>query len=97
MNAARTLVALFEEDARRIEALGRAASSALRVFQAFRQCPMFTVRRVCERTDPSFPAASKGIEHLQRLGIAREVTGHRWDRVSAYRRYVSSLDEGVNP
>ena len=95
VDTARRLVALFEADERKIQGVGRSASSTLRVFQVFKQRPILTVRRICEHTGLSFPAASKAVERLERLGIVREITGRRRDRVYAYDQYVAILNEGT--
>ena len=57
--------------------------------------PLLTVRRICERTGLSFPAANKAVERLERFGIVREITGRRRDRVYAYDQYVAILNEGT--
>lgn len=45
----------------------------------------------------SFPSAAKRMDALVRLGIAREMTGHCRNRVFAYDRYLSMLNEGTEP
>ena len=95
VDTARRLVALFQKDEQRIQALGRAASSGLRVFQVFKERPILTVRSVEKRTGVSFPAASSSVRRLERLGIVREITGRRRDRVYAYDEYVAILNEGT--
>lgn len=50
-----------------------------------------------KRTGLSFPATSSGMERLVRLGIARELTGKKRDRVFAYDRYLAILSEGTEP
>lgn len=43
----------------------------------------------------TFPTAGAGMEVLHELGIAREVTGKRRNRVFAYGKYPDILDEGT--
>ena len=45
----------------------------------------------------TFPTATKGIASLVALGIARELTGRRRNRVFAYHRYLAILNEGTEP
>src|SRR5438105_11403970 len=52
---------------------------------------------VCRRTNLSFPTATKGINALVKLGIVRELTGQRRNRVFAYDRYLAILNEGTEP
>jgi Fic family protein len=91
------LLRLFEADGRRIEQLGRAAASALRVHQALQQRPFITVADVARRLGLSAPTIRKSIAHLQKLGIVHEVTGLRRDRVFAYRDYMTILNRGTEP
>ena len=86
---------MFQQDERKIQALGKAASTTLRVFQAFKERPLLTLRRVCGRTGLSFPAASKAVERMEGLGIVREISGRRRNRVFAYDRYAAILNEGT--
>jgi len=97
VETAQRLVALFEDDAQAIQHTQRAASTALRVFHALCQRPILTLKQVCERTGLSFPAVSRGMQALLRLGIAREITGHERRRMFAYDRYLAILNEGTEP
>ena len=97
VETAQRLVALFAEDAQAIQQTKRAANTALRVFHALCQQPILTLKQVSERTGLSFPAASRGMETLLSLGIARELTGHKRRRMFAYDRYLAILNEGTEP
>jgi Fic family protein len=95
VETARRLIALFEADQQKIQALGRSASSTLRVFQAFKERPLLTVSRISERTGLSFPAANQAVARMAELGIVREITGRRRERAYAYDQYVAILNEGT--
>ncbi len=97
VETAQRLAAVFSEDEDRIQAQGRVASTALRVFNALREQPLTSLNEVCNRTALSFPASSKGMEILVKLGIAREITGQRRNRIFAYDRYLTILSEGTEP
>jgi len=97
VQTAQRLVRLFKEDSSRIQNLGRQAATALRVFDVLRERPLLTVGEVCRRTGLSFPTATKGVNALEKLGIVREITGQRRNRVYAYRRYLDILNEGTEP
>lgn len=94
---AQRLVALFTQDRVRIQEGGRAAGSALRVHDVLRERPVASLTAVSERTGLSFPAATTGMRILTRLGVARELTGRRRNRVFAYDRYLAILNEGTEP
>ena len=97
VQTAQRLLALFSEDADRVQSLGRAAASALRVFNALRERPLVTLNEVLRHTKISFPTATKGMNALVELGIVRELTGQRRNRVFVYDRYLSILNEGIEP
>jgi len=95
VETAQRLVALFKTDEQRIQLLGRAASSAFRVFQSLCRRPILTLKEVCRQTGLTFPAVSKAMAKLIKLGIVRELTGQRRNRVFAYDRYLQILSEGT--
>jgi Fic family protein len=92
---ARGLTALFGDDRERVAGAGRRAGSALRVHDALKARPLVSVREVCKRTGLSFPAAGAALDLLLELGIAREMTGRRRNRVFAYGKYLEVLGEGT--
>jgi len=95
VETAQRLVALFKRDEQQIQSLGRGASTTLRVFPRLCYRPILTVKEVCRETGLSFPAANKGMEKLIRLGIVRELTGKRRNRIFAYEQYLRILSEGT--
>ena len=95
VSTAQRLVALFGEDRERIVPKGRRAGSALRVHDALKARPLASIQEVCTRSGLSFPAATTAMKMLVELGIARELTGKRRNRVFAYDRYLSILNEGT--
>lgn len=99
-NAVRTaqrLVALFKDDTASVQSVGRSASSVLRVFGVLCERSILTLSEICRRTEMSFPTASKSIDTLIKLGIVRELTGGRRNRMFAYDRYLAILNEDTEP
>ena len=97
VSTAQRLAAMFQDDRSRIEPTGRRAGSALRVHEALKARPIVSLPAVCEATGLSFPAASSGMHLLASLGIARELTGKRRNRLFVYDRYLAILNEGTAP
>jgi len=95
VSTAKRLVALFGEDRERIVPKGRRAGSALRVHEALKARPLTSMQEVCARSGLSFPTAASAMGLLVELGIARELTGKRRNRVFAYDRYLAILNEGT--
>ena len=92
---ARRLVELFAEDRGRIQARGRPAGSALRVHDALEARPVIGLAEAARRAGLSFPAAANAMALLGDVGVAREITGKRRNRVFAYERYLAILNEGT--
>nr|WP_207956082.1 Fic family protein [Rubrobacter marinus] len=97
VDTAHRLLALFRDDAARVQTLGRAAANALRVFDALRDRPLATLNDLTERTGASYPTVSRAVDALENLGIVREITGRKRERVFAYARYLAILNEGTEP
>jgi Fic family protein len=94
---AQRLVRLFEEDAHRIQGLGRASANALLVFDQLRQRPVISIPELAERAGVAFQTASRALNALERMAIVREMTGRKRDRVYAYQQYLAILNEGADP
>jgi Fic family protein len=97
VDTAHLLLALFRNDAARAQTLGRAAANALRVFDAFRARPLATLPALTKQTGASYPTVARAVEALENLGIVREITGRKRERVFAYTRYLDILNEGTEP
>ncbi len=95
VSTAKRLTALFSSDRELIQAQGRRAGSGLRVFDALTARAILTLPAAVERTGLSFPGASDGMKLLGELGIVRELTGKKRNRVYAYERYLALLSEGT--
>lgn len=94
---AQRLLELFRTDGARLEGLGRSGPSAHLGYGALRRRPLTTTKQLKELSGLSFPTASKAIEALVELGIAREITGGRRNRLFAYDAYLAILSEGTEP
>ena len=95
VETAKRLMALFDNDRRQIQAAGRKANSALRVHDALKARPVNQLQDIATTTGLSFPATTAGMNLLVELGIAREVTGKKRNRVFVYSDYLSALNEGT--
>ena len=95
--AAREILGLFEADRDRIEGLGRPAASALRVHQLLQQKPIVGIPDAARRLGLSAPTIAKSIQHLQVLGIVREITGKQRGRLFVYDGYLAILNRGPEP
>ncbi len=97
VSTAGRLVDLFAEDEERIRKRGRAAGSAVLIHQALKMRPIVSLHEAGTRAGISFPTAATGMKLLEDLGIARELTGKKRDRLFSYARYLEILSEGTEP
>lgn len=94
--AERTLK-LFARDRNKIEKLGRASESALRVHELMQTNPYIRIRTATKALKLTVPTVTNALNHLVRLGIVKEVSGKQRDRLFAYSRYVSMVSGGTEP
>jgi Fic family protein len=95
--AARRILDRFAQDRARIATLGRATGSALRLHELLRRKPLLSIRAAVKELGLSAPTVGAAFSHLAGLGIVREVTGKRRDRLFAYTDYLAILAEGCEP
>jgi Fic family protein len=94
---AQRLLKLFHADGARLVGLGRSRASVQQCYLALRRRPLTSINQLKQLGGLSFPTASKAIETLVGLGIAREITGGRRNRLFAYDAYLAILSEGTEP
>ena len=95
VSTAQRLLALFQEDQAKIQQMGRAAGSALRVHQALQEHPIASLQELAKRTELSFPAVTAGIQILEQVEVVRELTGKKRNRLFGYDQYLAILSEGT--
>jgi Fic family protein len=96
VTTAQRLVDLLTRDRNRIqEKGGRSAGSVRLVHDTLMERPIINLREASRRSGLSFPAASGGMALLIDLGIVRELTGKRRNRLFAYDEYLKILNEGT--
>lgn len=91
------IVELIERDRRRIRELGRAAGSALLVFDLVVKDVVLRIPDAAGRLPITEPTVASSTSHLEALGILRERTGKPRNKVFVYDDYLSILSEGTEP
>lgn len=97
VDTAKRLVALFDADKQKIRSTKHSVSTALRIFDLLCRQPIVTIDQARRRLGLSFPAVAKGINTLESLGIVKELTGQRRNRIFVYEQYFAILSEGTEP
>ncbi len=94
---AREILAIFDEDKKKIETLGQAANTALRLHEFIQRRPVVNVQSAVDKLQLSPPTIRKAIEHLEELNILIESTGKKRDKRYVYHRYMEQLISGTEP
>src|SRR5207245_10411118 len=95
--AAKRIMDLFKADRARIEALGRPTVSALRVHQLLCEKIIIAIPSTTRALRVTKPTVAAAMRHLQSLGIVRELTGRKRNKLYVYQHYLRILDEGTTP
>ncbi len=93
VSTATQILEIFAEDRARIESLGRPAGNALRVHSLLQRKPVVSVPGAAVELSLTAPTVRSAIESLVTLGLVRETTGKRRDRLFVYSRYLDILQE----
>lgn len=78
-----------------VNKLGKASPTALRLLDLLYQLPVVSVPIVAKKLSLSPPAARKAINNLEGIGILREISGKRRDRLYSYETYMGIIREGT--
>jgi len=78
-----------------VNSLGKAASTAMRLLELLYQQPFVSVPVAEKKLELSAPAARKAINNLENIGILKEISGKRRDRLYLYESYMDIIREGT--
>jgi Fic family protein len=89
------LAALHEQNIARIADMGRAAKSAMQVFEYLESNPIIEIRRTAAALDMAFNTASSAVRRLCEAGILVQHSSGQRNRTFAYAAYLDILREGT--
>jgi Fic family protein len=95
VETAQQLLDLANQDRDKIEGLGRATASTLQIHRALIERPIATSPRLVERTGLSPATVNKALAQLEKLGIVRELTAQKRNRLFSYGEYVEIVSRGT--
>lgn len=95
VETARQLLDLANLDRERISGLGRAAASVRQIHRALMEHPVATSSRLAEKTGISPATVNKALRYLEQLGIVRELTAGKRNRVFSYAKYLGIMSRGT--
>lgn len=89
------LLDLSNQDRDKIGSLGRAAASALQVHRALMEHPITSSGLLVEKTGITPATVNKALGHLEQLGIVKELTSQKRNRLFSYTGYVEIMSRGT--
>jgi Fic family protein len=95
VDTAKKILSLFDEDRRKIEALGGSAGSALRVHHLLQKKVVTSIPGATQDLKLTQPTVAHALEEMRKLGIVQEITGNRRGRVFSYGNFMRLLSEGT--
>jgi Fic family protein len=95
VETAQQLLALSNQDRDRIGTLGRAAPSALQIHRVLMEHPIATSKGLVEKTGLTPATVNKSLANLEQLGIVRELTAQKRNRLFSYQGYVEIMNRGT--
>ena len=95
VETAQQLLDLSNQDRDMISGLGRAAASTLQVHRALMEHPIATSNSLVEKTGITPATVNKALGHLQQLGIVKELTAQKRNRLFSYAGYIEIMNRGT--
>lgn len=93
-DAERSIIAIASQiaaDRRRLLEAPKASPLSYRLFEMLPMMPRFTIERVRQSLNTTFPTATAAVKVLEHLGIVTEVTGLKKSRSYSYQPYIELL------
>ena len=95
VETAQQLLDLSNRDRDKINGLGRAAASTLQIHRALMEQPIATSSSLVEKTGITPATVNKSLGHLEQLGIVRELTARKRNRLFSYADYIEIMSRGT--
>ncbi|TVM14501.1 Fic family protein [Oceanidesulfovibrio indonesiensis] len=95
VETAQQLIELSNQDKDKISGLGRAAASTLQVHRALMEHPIANSNSLVEKTGLTPATVNKALGHLENLGIVKELTAQKRNRLFSYAGYIEIMSRGT--
>lgn len=95
VETAQQLLELSNHDRDKIRGIGRAAVSTLQVHRALMEHPIATSGSLVEKTGITSATVNKALGHLEQLGIVKELTAQKRNRLFSYAVYIEIMSRGT--
>jgi Fic family protein len=95
VETAQQLLDLSSQDRDKISGLGRAAASTLQVHRALMEHPIATSASLVKKTGITPATVNRALAHLEQLGIVKELTAQKRNRLFSYAGYIEVINRGT--
>jgi Fic family protein len=95
VETAQQLLDLSNQDRDKISGLGRAAASTLQVHRALMEHPIATSASLVKKTGITPATVNRALAHLEQLGIVKELTAQKRNRLFSYAGYIEVINRGT--
>ena len=95
MDTAQQLLRLASDDGARINQLKRISGSANLVHKTMLERPMASPNWIRQKTQLSQATVNACLRALEELGVVKEVTGQKRNRLYSYTQYISIMNQGT--
>jgi len=85
------IASLIAADRRKLLQSPKASPATYRLCELLPMMPRFTVERVRQQLETTFPTANAAVQVLEQLGVVVELTGQKKNRSYSYHAYVELL------
>ncbi len=96
-DSAKKILGLFKKDQEKVSKLGRASESALKVHEFMKKRPLVSTATIADKLKVTYPTANNALGHLEKLGIVKEFTGRKRNRLFSYHSFMEILNKGTEP
>jgi Fic family protein len=96
-DTAQRITHLFEANEQKIQGIGKASSSVLRLHAYLQRQPVSDTGKAMADTGLTLPTVIRSFKELEKLGIVRETSGRERGRMYAYIEYLDLLNQGTEP
>lgn len=86
----------FKNDRERVVREGRKGPLLQTVLSVFTAYPVQSIARICKKTGRVPNTVADALRTLSEIGIIREITGKKRNRLFMYQGYVKQLEKGLN-
>lgn len=96
INTAEKLNKIFEQDVNKINKLGRAKLSCLKVFEYLQTMPQVSVVDLTNDLDLTPPTIRASLANLERLKIIKDISTRERNKVYKYTKYFDLIQDGID-